>query len=361
MDMEALSVSRLNTNKDCNFKYFLQYHVKLPELRNPSIYTEKGVAVHEVLELYAKGDKDYEKNLIEYYAKTKLWLLDQRNPEKGGFPHPQVKTCETCDWNDKGFCKIAKEAVSTVNGCPRPNFEDDLALAAKVVNRTGDEDILNRKILGAEVEFDEIVDGVRLKGVIDLVTEVDEDTLEIIDYKTGRHSKGNAALQKDPQVRIYSVIAKIKWPQYKYRLMTLDYLRKGTISAMFSDEDDELTIQSIKRHNADIRENVNPAPANYEFWLCKFCIGHDRCTQMYASLKKKGKFVLPTIQCSFAHLGSSQCWGGLGCYNSKEVVNDLTVMKYTCQGHKEIPNGGEYQPEPKEEKAAVIEDPPESD
>lgn len=348
--MDALSVSRLNTNKDCEFKYFLQYHVKLPELKKPTIYTEKGIAVHEALELYAKGDKDYTKNLLEFYRKSSLWELDQRKPEKGGFPHPQTKTCDTCSYNENGFCKIAQEGATSFIGCPRNNFEDDLALITKVVNRQGDANILGRKILGAEVEFDEIIDGIRVKGVIDLVTEVDDKTLEVIDYKTGNHAKGNAAIQKDPQVRIYSVVAKRKWPQYKYCLMTLDYLRKKPISVIFSKEDDDQTILSIKKHDAEIKANITPAPHGTEFWLCRFCIGHDRCTSMYDSLKTKGRFILPTIKCSFTPTDTEPCWGSLGCINEHDIQEDLKVMRYACHGHKEIPNGGIYKPEEKAEK-----------
>jgi RecB family exonuclease len=355
MDMEALSVSRLNTNKDCNFKYFLQYHMKLPQLRKPTIYTEKGVAVHEVLELYAKGDKNWIENLRKYYVKTKLWELDRRKAEKGGFPHPQPKTCETCTWNDGGLCKLAELGKDSFEGCPRPNFEDDLELVRRVMAREGEDNFLSREIIGAEVEFDLTVRGIHLKGVIDLVTKLDDDTLEIIDYKTGRHCKTNASLVKDPQVRTYSVVAKILWPQFKYRLMTLDYLRKAPISTMFTDDDDEATILSLIHHNNDIRTNINPRPFSYKMWLCDFCVGHDNCVEMHKSLKKNGKFQLPVISCSFKD--NNVCWGPMSCV-SDIITNDLTQLIYACQGHKEILNGGDYIKEnvaPKEKPKEVIE------
>lgn len=353
MDYDALSVSKINTYGDCDWKFALQYHLKLPELRKPTIYTEKGIAVHEVLELYANGDKDYEKRLIDYYKKSKLWKLDQRKPEKGGFPHPVDKTCDTCPWNNNGYCEIAGEATSTVDGCPRPNFEDDLALAVGVINREGDDAFLQRKILGAEVEFDEIIGGVRVIGVIDLVTEIDEDTIEIIDYKTGRSTKSNAALQKDPQVRVYNVIAKMKWPEYKYRIMTLDYLRKKPVTVVFSDEDDKLTELSVIRNDKSIRSNEHPKPLRWDSWLCKFCVGKDRCTKMHDSLKKSGTFKLPIVSCFYAN-ALEPCWGSLNCINENELNDDLERIQHACQGHKEVKRGGVYIKEAKEEKPEEI-------
>jgi hypothetical protein len=269
-----------------------------------------------------------------------LWKLDHRKPERGGFPHPVVKTCETCQWNKDGYCKIAAESIATVEGCPRPNFEDDLSLALKVIKRTGEENLFNRKILGVEKEFDEIIDGVRIKGVIDLVTEIDKDTLEITDYKTGKNKKTSATIVKDPQVRIYKVVAKKLWPEYKYHLLTLDYLRSKPISVTFSDEDDELTIKSIHRHHDDIVETVDPTPLPYAGWLCPFCIGWDRCTKLYDKFKEKGKFKLPVITCEY---NNPSCWGGMSVIEPESITDEgITKIKYACAGHKEIPNGGSF-------------------
>lgn len=357
MDIDALSVSKINTNKDCNWKLALTYHIKHPDLRKPSIYTEKGIAVHEVLEKFANGEKDYLKNLLAYYAKSRLWELDQRNPDKGGFPHPQEKNCEACEYANNGVCTIAAVPIESVQGCPRPNFLDDLELTEKVINREGDENIFNtRKILGAEVEFDLDISGVRVKGVIDLVTEFDHETLEIIDYKTGRHAKTSSTIQSDPQVRVYSLVAKMLWPQYKYRLMTLDYLRKRPISIAFSDDDDELTKQAIIRQDKEIRSNEHPQPLNYESWLCRFCIGHERCNKMHKSLKTNGKFKLPVITCFFQDK-DGPCWGSFACINPGDIRDDLKNMRYACVGHREIENGGEYKKEEKkvEEPQEIVE------
>ena len=125
MIIEYLSASRLNTYIDCPFRYFLQYHLKLPELRQDSIATHKGSAVHEALELYVKEDKDYVKHLKAYYEKHKVWEFDNRKPNRG-FPHPVEKDCANCKWfasND--ICSIANRSIEEFDGCPKPNFEDD--------------------------------------------------------------------------------------------------------------------------------------------------------------------------------------------------------------------------------------------
>jgi hypothetical protein len=371
MDIDALSVSKINTNKDCPWKLALTYHIKHPDLRKPTIYTEKGIAVHEVLEKYANGEKNYEDNLKQYYRKSKLWELDQRNPDKGGFPHPQPKVCEACPYNLNGHCDLADKPIGEFPGCPLPNFQDDLELAAKVVNREGDNNVFQtREILGAEVEFDVMIEGVRVKGVIDLVTKVDEETLEIIDYKTGRHAKTSSTIRDDPQVRIYSLVAKMIWPQFKYRLMTLDYLRKRPISVAFGDEDDELTVKAILRQDRDIRANASPQPLSRESWLCRFCIGFERCHEMHDSLKVGGKFKLPEISCVYKN-EHQECYGSFSCDNGKDLTsNNLRQLMYACSGHKEVYNGGLYKPEEKPEAVQAAapatptfksEEPPDSD
>lgn len=293
MRIEYLSASRLNVWIDCPFRYFLQYHISLPELREDTIHTLKGNAVHETLEKYVKGDKDYEKLLKDYYAETKLWELDNRS-ERRGFPHPVDKDCEECQYaiysNTGVICSIAKRNISEFDGCPRPNFEDDLNLTKATISK--DNSVLNRKIIGAEVEFDKEYDGFKVRGYMDLVTEVDEETLEVRDYKTGTYTKKTDEAFKDLQMRIYSLIAKEMFPQYKYVLMTLDYLRKQPVTVIFGPEDDEKTRTFLQDAYKKITESVNP-PRKKSF-KCNWCVGYDECGKIRESFcNEDGEFIMP--------------------------------------------------------------------
>lgn len=295
MKIEYLSASRLGVYVDCSFRYFLQYHLKLPELREPTIHTAKGSAVHETLDMFVKGDKDYQAQLMKYYQEHEVWKLDARPDSKGGFPHPQPKSCETCPWavvtvgGDKPICSIAGKFISDVEGCPRGNFEDDLELTRKTLFRENSP--LKRKVIGSEIPFTQEWDGFRVHGYIDLVTEIDENTVEVLDYKTGNYAKNTDEAFKDLQMRIYSLVIKRMFPQYKYVMMTLDYLRKSPVSVIFSPEDDEKTRKFLQDIYKRIQEDEEPK--RVKSFKCNWCVGYEECGKIREKFIKNGKFQLP--------------------------------------------------------------------
>jgi len=290
MIIEYLSASRLNTYIDCPFKYFLQYHLKLPELRGDSIATHKGSAVHEALELYVKEDKDYVKHLKDYYEKHKVWEFDNRKPNRG-FPHPVEKDCANCKWlAGNNICSIANRAIDDFDGCPKPNFEDDLGILEHTIIRP--DSVLNRKIIGAEVAFEKEYEGFKVRGFMDLVTEIDRETLEVRDYKTGNYTKNTDEAFKDLQMRVYSMVAKELFPQYDYVVMTLDYLRKGPVSVIFSREDDEKTRDFLRDAYGKISGAVSPV--RKKSFKCSWCVGYNECGKIKDKYRDAdGQFVMP--------------------------------------------------------------------
>ncbi len=292
MQIEYLSASRLDTYCSCPFKYFLQYHIKLPELKKDTIATHKGSAVHNALEMHCKGS-DGEKVLKEYYAENKVWEFDDRKPGKG-WKHPVDKNCAKCPWaqhhGNSTICSIAGRDINGFDGCPRPNFEDDLTLYRKTLSK--EDNPFARKVIGAEVPFDIKIDNFRIHGYIDLITEVDEETLEVRDYKTGNYAKNTDEALKDFQMRIYSLVAKTLYPQYKFVIMTLDYLRTKPITVIFGKEDDEITRQFLKDSYKKIVNSTDPP--RVKSFKCSWCVGYDRCGEIRNSfLDKNGKFVMP--------------------------------------------------------------------
>lgn len=352
------TASRIKSNKNCEFKYFLEYHLMYPPLKVGNIYTEKGSAVHVALEKWARAklgleedaEVDVEKTLKEYYAEIGVWKLDNRKPGKG-HPHPVEKTCETCPWATKdGICEISARPIENTEGCPRPNFEEDLELTKKTLTSDGynplrrvpnafGEEVFEKKILGVEHKFQMELGGVPVKGVMDLVFEEDDETIEVCDYKTGRAMSYNKA-QVDPQVRIYGAVARILWPQYKYVMVTLHYLKFRPVTVCLSQEDDELTIKSLQKNFKEISENKRPR--RMKNWLCNFCIGYDECGKIYNNLRVDGKFRLPIISCAYEK-EDGECWGSIhpadGQLVTPEGAKDIV---YVCKGHKKIPDGGEY-------------------
>jgi len=295
----------------------------------------------------SEAELDYEKSLIKFYQETRLWTLDDRKPTKG-FPHPVEKTCVSCPWfTQDNECKVAGGAASLVDGCPRPNFEDDLELVEWTIQRKdyaplalNKDGKLDKKILGVEVFFDAELGGVPVRGYMDLVVEEDQDTLEVIDYKSGQKTLSYDAAFKDPQVRIYGAVARKLWPQYKSVLVTLHYLRKNPVTVDVGPRDDELTIKSLQNRYGEITENKNPY--RRKIWLCRFCVGWEDCGKIHQAFTVDGKFQLPIISCAHAD-ETGECWGGLAVENPKSVCPDnISKTKYTCGGHRKLHKGGEY-------------------
>jgi CRISPR/Cas system-associated exonuclease Cas4 (RecB family) len=346
-------------------KYFIEYHLGIPETRKGNIYTHKGSAVHEALELWTnavlglEGDKseiDYKKTLLKYYKESKLWMLDIRNPDKGGDPYPQEKNCEICPFATKsGVCSIAAIPTTVVDGCPRGNYEADLALVEGAIFNE-DFPVLKRyksgkkkgqfkkKVLAAEQSFDMEIEGVPVRGVIDLVVEEDPDTIEIVDYKTGRSMSYNAAFM-DAQVRIYGKVIGLMYPQYKTVMVTLWFLKKTPVTVTMTPDMDEKTVKSLQKNDRLIRNNINPQ--RIKSWLCNYCIGWEACGKLKDSFKVDGKFVLPTISCRhYDPQKKNPCWGRLAVENPEETsVEKANEMTYACKGHRKIQTGGDYTPE----------------
>jgi len=359
--MTSASASRIKTNKNCAFKYFIEYHLAIPESREGNIYTHKGSAVHLALEKWVNAilglednaEIDYRKTLLEYYKESKLWMQDTRAEDKGGDPYPQEKSCEICPFNTKaGLCEIAGIPNQVVDGCPRGNFEEDLELVEGAINstefpvlKTTHDNMgsvcFERKIIQAELPFDLVIEGVPIRGVIDLVVEEDEDTIEIVDYKTGRSMSYNAAF-KDAQVRIYGKVASVLFPQYKYVMVTLWFLKKGPVTVPITEAMNELTVQSLKNNYNQIVNDTNPQ--RIKSWLCNYCVGYDVCGKIKDRFMVDGKFRLPTILCRWAN-PAQPCYGSLKV-EDPEAVNILKPdeMTYACKGHKDINTGGQYVP-----------------
>ncbi len=107
-----------------------------------------------------------------------------------------------------------------------------------------------------------------LSGRIDRADLLEDGSLEIIDYKTGR-SKSQAQVDKDLQLQIYAMATKecLNKPSSKMTLYFLDDDLK------VSTEPDEKQIEKVKQDIIEVADQINqrdftPAPSKFG---CKFC------------------------------------------------------------------------------------------
>src|SRR5690606_25383860 len=69
----------------------------------------------------------------------------------------------------------------------------------------------------------------KIRGTVDLITKENDDTLHVVDYKTGQGRKNwatgkvkeQADFEKDEQLMLYYWAIRKKFPQYKNIIMTI--------------------------------------------------------------------------------------------------------------------------------------------
>lgn len=242
MELKYLRQSGIGTYTDCPWKFFLTTILGFPTLAGRKAYL--GTIVHHVLELMAKAKKTNHHLLKDKYSDQEYLLKiswDRYNKEKPD--HFDL------DDEDYKFCQIQVESV--MNSIFNP-------LNLNVV------DTEKQFQIGIEGEgFDE---GFELRGTIDLITKPTEDTVEIIDYKTGQRKDwvtGNVKewddFLKDMQLKLYHFVSLHIYPECTNRLLTIIFTRDGgPFTVTFDDEDAKKTIALIKQHFLTIKKDDFP-------------------------------------------------------------------------------------------------------
>lgn len=117
-----------------------------------------------------------------------------------------------------------------------------------------------------------------IKGTIDLITKVNDDTLEVIDYKTGKRldwasgqEKNLDKLYQDPQLKIYHYALSILYPQYSHIIMTINFINDGgAFSICFDKQDLPITEELIRKRFTEIKNCKRPMQK--KSWKCnKLC------------------------------------------------------------------------------------------
>ena len=121
-----------------------------------------------------------------------------------------------------------------------------------------------------------------IKGTIDLVTTIDENTIEVIDWKTGRRldwatgeEKTYEKLCSDPQLLLYNYAISKLFPQYKQAIMSIFFIKDGgPFSMCFDKNDQKLFLEMLKSRFQEIQKNNSPKPISGDrnSWKCtKLC------------------------------------------------------------------------------------------
>ena len=102
-----------------------------------------------------------------------------------------------------------------------------------------------------------------LKGTIDLITRIDDNVFEVIDYKTGRRvdwatgkEKTLEKLENDPQLRIYHYAIQHLYPEIDNIMVTIDYMNDGGPFSICFEKSDLIKTEDMIRNKF---ERIRPA------------------------------------------------------------------------------------------------------
>lgn len=258
-----VSASKIKAYKSCEFKYYLEYHRKLPQ--RVTFAAEQGTMIHVVLEKFGEAKKDniiipeiantWYDEILHAYQENGIWKLSSKALERR-------KECNNCEYHKDGRCFVANAPIDSFDGCPKTEFDDAIWLVEKIIKDDTNNNPLNKKVIDVENDFEICINDngeeIPLIGIIDVVTELDKDTIEIIDYKTGTYTQSYNECTKDPQLLIYHLAARKIFKNYKNIFVTIYYLRKSPMTLSFSEKDEIGTENAIKNYWNAINENIHP-------------------------------------------------------------------------------------------------------
>lgn len=270
--------SSFNTHSHCEMQYFGEYVLGW---RGPSNKkADKGTIVHKVLEILAiiKFAKQQKENSIvddilgeisvKKYSLEKICNQVYDYYSKASTHH---------EWFDKDRTDCYNWVMKTIefnNGmfdprnrtivCPEQKFDFEIDKPWAKYSF----DTPNGKLSGK----------LAMKGTIDLITKVDDDFYEIIDWKTGRRinwstgkEKTQEVLEKDPQLRIYHYAAQHLYPDIENIMITINFVNDGgPFSICFSKKDLKETELMLKEKFEKIKATTQPRLN--KTWMCnKLC------------------------------------------------------------------------------------------
>lgn len=269
--------SSYSTHEMCEMKYFGEYVLGWSGLSNKA--ADCGTIVHKTMEILA------EINLARLAAKD--FIVDDI---VGQISCSDVEPLDIMDkvyqhysyindhhiWSSVDYKKCAKWTTMTLeyrDGCMNP-------LNQNIIKPEQHFDIeVKEDWAKYEYELDGqiISDSLRLKGTIDLITKIDSNTHEIVDYKSGarknwktNNPKEYEDFLKDFQLRLYHYAHMVLYPHIENVLITIFYIRDGgpfTIALGRQDIPD--TIDMIRKKFEYIRQTQNPKTEYGS--ACRFC------------------------------------------------------------------------------------------
>ena len=276
MNINSISASSYKDHDHCPHKFFISNVLKYRY--PPGKAAELGKLVHGVLEYLA---------LIKKSIQDQTWMVDKFGLQTNyktieeidipllyreiyNFFVEQAKNCIfTAEDYNKGFTcvncalesgdsPLKNEIVATEHYCSIPVNEPWAT-------------ILRMEEGGLKQAQ------ITINGIIDLIVKEDDDTLRIIDWKTGQRKdfatgkvREYESFIEDIQLSIYYFFLRNTYPEYNNIIITINYLKDGgAFTIPFTHLQYKKVQKKLKKKIIDIKNTV--IPVLKKSWLCRFC------------------------------------------------------------------------------------------
>lgn len=262
----------------CEQQYFLEYVLGW---RSPSgLKADKGTIVHKVLEILAviqQGIQNKKETInddilgdistTKYNLNTIIEKVFKHYSEQNTHHNWSIKDYKDCHaWTYKAleFNGGMFDPRNRNILCPEQHFNFEI------------------KKPWAEYSFDyngEIIHGnLAMKGTIDLITLVNDNTIEVIDWKTGRRldwatgkEKTQEKLETDPQLRIYHYAISHLYPSIEHIIFSIYFINDGGPFSICFDKSDLIQTEDMLRRKFNEIKSCKKPKLN-KSWMCsKLC------------------------------------------------------------------------------------------
>ena len=254
---QHLSYSRLSRFETCPLSYRLHYIEK--KQAEPGLPLRFGKTIHAVLERLIKEVVD-----------------DER----------------TGPLSEERAVELYREAWGTERLTGMDVFAEGLAILRRFIAEQGVVD--HRDVLAIEKEFRLPVGPFEVLGFIDRVDWIDDETVEVIDYKTNHQLFTRDEVDTSLQMSLYEVAVRRLWPWAKKVKLTFWMLRHGVRQETTRTEEqlaDALAyVETLGRQTETATEY--PARLNTN---CSYCDHRKQCPAYADALKGKREFIVEDL------------------------------------------------------------------
>ena len=277
--------SSYNNYSYCEMQYFITY--VLGHQSKSGKKAELGTMAHKVMEVLA-GLKKYQQD----NSRARILIVNDDALGEVKFPKKSLMTTKIVDeliamsieaYADKSHHKFYRSDKEDVSNTVWTFLKhSDGMFDPRLRNIHHPEPHFDIPIEEDWAKFEYEINGkmiqgrLAIKGTIDLVTLINDDTIEVIDWKTGRRmdwatgeEKDYKKLENDAQLLLYFYAISKLYPEFPNRIMSIFFYKNkegdvdpAPFSLCFGPEDEKRFLEMLKERVTEIRNNVKPKPVD---------------------------------------------------------------------------------------------------